>query len=176
MPTHPEAVELLTLLRDLTDLFRASAMTKGLTLQLLIPAATTTIPLVTDPLKLKQILSNLLSNAIKFTSQGNVSLEVVPSPNTRQVLRHVTDTGPGIPEELQQRIFERFRQGHSRIGHQYGGTGLGLSLSRSLAGLLGGTLVVSPSLAGARFTLSLPSSQLSASPMRKERSDMIENS
>lgn len=176
MPTHPEAVELLTLLRDLTDLFRASAMTKGLTLQLLIPAATTTIPLVTDPLKLKQILSNLLSNAIKFTSQGNVSLEVVPSPNTRQVLIHVTDTGPGIPEELQQRIFERFRQGHSRIGHQYGGTGLGLSLSRSLAGLLGGTLVVSPSLAGARFTLSLPSSQLSASPTRKERSDMIGNS
>ena len=100
----------------------------------------------------------------------------MPSPNTRQVLIHVTDTGPGIPEELQQRIFERFRQGHSRIGHQYGGTGLGLSLSRSLAGLLGGTLVVSPSLAGARFTLSLPSSQLSASPMRKERSDMIENS
>lgn len=164
MPTHPEPVELLTLVRELTDLFRVSAMAKGLTLQLLLPPYTQSILLVTDPLKLKQILNNLLSNAIKFTSQGSVSLEIECTPNTNRVMLHVTDTGPGIPEELQQQIFERFRQAHSRINHQYGGTGLGLSLSRSLAGLLGGTLVVSPSPhGGARFTLSLPCPQSSAS-------------
>lgn len=177
MPTHLESVELLTLARELTDLFRVSAMAKELTLQLLTPPSITTIILITDPLKLKQILSNLLSNAIKFTPQGSVSLEIVHNPNAHQVQLHVTDTGPGIPEELHQRIFERFHQGHSRINHQYGGSGLGLSLSRSLAGLLGGTLVVSPSPhGGARFTLSLPCPQLFASPARKERLDMMENS
>lgn len=176
MPVHLEQVELLTLVRELTDLFRASAMAKGLTLQLHPPPATVTIPLVTDPLKLKQILSNLLSNAIKFTPQGSVSLEVVPSPNTHQVMLHVTDTGPGIPDGMHQQIFERFNQGHSRISLQYGGTGLGLPLSRSLAGLLGGTLVVSTSHSGACFTLSLPYKQLQTPSSRKERLGMMGNS
>ena len=68
-----------------------------------------------------------------------------------------TDTGPGIAPELQDRIFEKFSQGNARVSYQHGGTGLGLSLSRSLATLLGGTLSVqSRPGEGARFTLALP--------------------
>ena len=67
------------------------------------------------------------------------------------------DTGPGIAPELQDRIFEKFSQGNARVSYQHGGTGLGLSLSRSLATLLGGTLSVqSRPGEGARFTLALP--------------------
>lgn len=159
-PTHNEPIQLRALVRELTDLFRVSAMAKGLTLHLTIAAQTPPI-LTTDALKLKQILSNLLSNAIKFTPEGYVSVKVEPSADSSHVLLHVTDTGPGIPAELQEKIFEKFSQGNARVSYQHGGTGLGLALSRALAQLLGGALVVvSRPGEGARFTLSLPCADL----------------
>jgi signal transduction histidine kinase len=113
--------------------------------------------LVTDRLKLKQILNNLLSNAIKFTPSGTVCLAVDTSADGHHVQFHVTDTGPGIPENLHEVIFEKFSQGHARVSYQHGGTGLGLSLSRALAQLLGGTLTVRSRVGeGSTFTLSLP--------------------
>ena len=156
MPTHPEPVVLPDLVREVTDLFRVSAAAKSLQLDTHLHAAAAQ-PLVTDGLKLKQILNNLLSNAIKFTGQGGVALTVEPDAEGQQMLFHVTDTGPGIAPELQERIFEKFSQGNARVSYQHGGTGLGLSLSRSLATLLGGTLSVqSRPGEGARFTLALP--------------------
>ena len=156
MPAHPEPVELRALVHDVAELFRVSAVAKSLELSAStaegLPAT-----LVTDRLKLKQILNNLLSNAIKFTPEGAVGLAVEPSADGQSVLFHVTDTGPGIPMALHDVIFEKFSQGHARISYQHGGTGLGLSLSRALAELLGGTLVVDSRLGeGATFTLSLP--------------------
>ena len=156
MPTHHEPVMLPDLLREVTELFRVSAAAKSLQLDTHLHAAATQ-PLVTDGLKLKQILNNLLSNAIKFTAHGGVELTVEPDLEGQQMLFHVTDTGPGIAPELQDRIFEKFSQGNARVSYQHGGTGLGLSLSRSLATLLGGTLSVqSRPGEGARFTLALP--------------------
>ena len=156
MPAHHEPVMLPDLLREVTELFRVSAAAKSLQLDTHLHAAATQ-PLVTDGLKLKQILNNLLSNAIKFTAHGGVELTVEPDLEGQQMLFHVTDTGPGIAPELQDRIFEKFSQGNARVSYQHGGTGLGLSLSRSLATLLGGTLSVqSRPGEGARFTLALP--------------------
>ncbi|RKJ96805.1 sensor histidine kinase [Alicycliphilus denitrificans] len=156
MPTHCEPVALPVLVHEVAELFRVSAVVKSLQLETrLHPAAGQ--PLVTDRLRLRQILNNLLSNAIKFTAQGRVELAVEPDADGRQMLFHVTDTGPGIAPELHEVIFEKFSQGNARVSYQHGGTGLGLSLSRALATLLGGTLTVQSSPGeGARFTLALP--------------------
>lgn len=166
MPTHTESVDLRELVHEVTGLFRISALAKSLHLT---TTATPEVPvmLVTDRLKLKQILNNLLSNAIKFTPAGAVDLTVAPSPDGRHVQFHVTDTGPGIAPAQHGVIFEKFCQGNARVSYQHGGTGLGLALSRSLAALLNGTLVVDSRLGeGAKFTLSLPvpSSALAAQP------------
>lgn len=156
MPTHTEPVALRELVNDVTELFRVSAVAKSLALTTtVVPEAPST--LVTDRLKLKQILNNLLSNAIKFTESGTVDLSVVPSAEGTQVLLQVKDTGPGIDPALHERIFDKFSQGDARVSYEHGGTGLGLALSRALAELLGGTLtVVSLPGEGATFTLALP--------------------
>ena len=111
--------------------------------------------LVCDGLRVKQILNNLLSNAVKFTAEGQITLSVDATPDWVRI--HVIDTGPGIAPDLHDLIFERFRQGNSRVSYEHGGTGLGLALARGLAERMGGTLrVMSEEGKGARFTLSLP--------------------
>jgi signal transduction histidine kinase/CheY-like chemotaxis protein/CHASE3 domain sensor protein len=112
--------------------------------------------MVTDNLRLEQILKNLLSNAIKFTEAGGVTLAVQVRPGDR-VAFAVKDTGIGIPEGQQDVIFEAFRQADGTINRRYGGTGLGLSISRELARLLGGTIEVESAPGqGSTFTLTLP--------------------
>jgi signal transduction histidine kinase/ActR/RegA family two-component response regulator len=109
----------------------------------------------TDPLRLQQVLRNLLSNAFKFTERGEVALDV----EFRQgaIAFHVRDTGIGIPEEKQQIIFEAFEQADGGTARKYGGTGLGLTISRQLATLLGGQLdAESTPGVGSTFTLTLP--------------------
>lgn len=156
MTTHPEPMVPQDLVHEVAELFRVSAVAKSLTLDTRLHNAAAQ-PLVTDRLKLKQILNNLLSNAIKFTDQGRVELAVEPSADGTQMLFHVTDTGPGIAPELHEVIFEKFSQGNAHVSYQHGGTGLGLSLSRALATLLGGTLTVQSNPGeGAQFTLTLP--------------------
>jgi signal transduction histidine kinase len=156
MPTHPELVLLHEVVHEVTALFEIGALAKSLQLSTSI-APEVPKSVVTDQLKLKQILNNLLSNAIKFTQQGHVDLQLELDSSGQRLLLHVSDTGPGIAPELHERIFERFRQGNASISYEHGGTGLGLGLSRSLAQLLGGTLTLQSTVgAGARFTLSLP--------------------
>lgn len=154
MPVTPEPVALRELLQSTLDFFSVTALQKSLELKLQL-APDTPQTLLCDGLRLKQILNNLLSNALKFTQEGRVTVEVDASDD--MVNFHVVDTGPGIAAELHETIFERFRQGNDRVSYEHGGTGLGLSLSRALAGLMGGTLTVQSSPGqGARFTLSLP--------------------
>ncbi len=107
----------------------------------------------TDPVRLQQILSNLLSNAIRHSPEGaTVSLTVAEaSPELRFT---VGDTGPGIPPELQERIFEPFERFNPETGL---GAGLGLAISRRLAAVLGGRLELWSAVGqGTRFTLALP--------------------
>ena len=126
--------------------------------------------IATDPQRLEQILKNMLSNAFKFTDSGRVELRVhrrarIPTrlreralPARAAVLAFaVTDTGIGIPAEKQQIIFDAFQQADASTSRAYGGTGLGLTISRELARLLGGEIhLQSEPGAGSTFTLYLP--------------------
>jgi len=128
-------------------------------------------PLVSDKLRLEQILRNLLSNAFKFTGkQGKVTLTIRPVsgaslPLRNKLLQHETqlvafeirDTGIGIPPEKQNIIFEAFQQADGSTKRKYGGTGLGLSISRELANALGGEILLeSQEDKGSTFTLCVP--------------------
>ena len=98
-----------------------------------------------DPLRLRQVLLNMLDNAIKFTSRGGVSLAVTHegvSAGKAVVHFAVTDTGIGIPPDKQKTIFEAFSQADTSSTRRYGGTGLGLTISYQLAGMMGGRLWV----------------------------------
>jgi signal transduction histidine kinase len=113
------------------------------------------IVVVTDPAKLRQILLNLLNNACKFTDTGTVSLRV--RRENEDVVFAVSDTGPGIAAEHYDKIFEPFTQVDQSTTRQKGGAGLGLPVSRRLAHLLGGDLVMDSELGkGSTFTLRLP--------------------
>lgn len=154
MPLNLEAVELRPLLQGTVDFFALAASGKGLELKLDVSQAVPAM-LVCDSLRLKQVLNNLLSNAVKFTGQGSVTLAV--TRRGEQVAFDVIDTGPGIPAELHDTVFEKFRQANDRVSYQHGGTGLGLALSKGLAELMNGRLSLeSQPGAGARFSLSLP--------------------
>jgi PAS domain S-box-containing protein len=116
--------------------------------------------LVGDPLRIQQVLHNLLGNAIKFTAQGAISIDVsVLEEGASRVLLDisVTDTGIGIAAELHERIFEPFAQVFDANSRHYSGSGLGLSISRSLAGLMGGTVELESQVGtGSAFHLLIP--------------------
>lgn len=116
---------------------------------------------INDKQYLFQILKNFLSNALKFTEQGSVvvtiKLHISPDDNNEQVMISVTDTGIGIEEYMQQKIFDEFSQGANGISRKYGGTGLGLTISKRIARLMGGNITVNSSLEnGSTFNLFLP--------------------
>ncbi|KUP25848.1 response regulator [Paenibacillus sp. DMB5] len=112
--------------------------------------------LLTDGHRLQQILNNLLSNALKFTPEhGSVSLSIRTSGN--EIVFAVSDTGIGIPASKLESIFEAFQQADGTTSRKYGGTGLGLTICRELAGLLGGRIEVdSIEDKGSTFSLILP--------------------
>jgi CheY-like chemotaxis protein len=98
--------------------------------------------ITTDPLRVKQVLINLLSNAIKFTARGWIELKVEYEKFPGQIFFTVTDSGIGISEEQSRLLFRPFFQANESITRQYGGSGLGLSISRRLANALGGDITV----------------------------------
>jgi PAS domain S-box-containing protein len=117
--------------------------------------------LVGDPLRLKQTVLNLLKNAVKFTEKGHVLLQVKKEeePATGRSILHfiVSDTGIGIPPEQQERIFESFTQADSGMTRKYGGTGLGLTISRNLVEMMDGTIwVESQAGRGSTFHFTIP--------------------
>jgi signal transduction histidine kinase/ActR/RegA family two-component response regulator len=113
-----------------------------------------------DALRIRQVLNNLLSNAIKFTDEGEVRLDVrvlAPGDQTPRLEFVVSDTGPGLSEECQGRLFRAFSQADAAVARTHGGTGLGLSICRQLARLMGGDVSVESRLGeGSRFKLVLP--------------------
>lgn len=134
--------------------FRHAAESKGLSFSTDVdpelPAG-----ILSDERRLRQILNNLLGNAVKFTERGSVRLRVYPRGES--VAFEVSDTGIGIPKDKQRLVFEPFEQAGPDTHRRYGGAGLGLSISRDLAELLGGRLTVeSESGRGSVFTLLVP--------------------
>jgi signal transduction histidine kinase len=110
-----------------------------------------------DPLVLRQAFLNLLDNAIKYTPPGGcITIRITESSNAAIV--DVSDTGPGIPEQLQPRIFDRFYRGDESRSRDYGGTGLGLSIARWAVEVNGGTLTLEGPVGGvgSTFRITLP--------------------
>jgi signal transduction histidine kinase len=138
---------------DICGLFRAPAQVKGLRLRFEINRNVAPVVL-TDALRLRQVLSNLLANAVKFTEAGEVTLTV---SSLRDRLRFaVSDTGIGLTDEQQQTLFTPYAQADDSIKRRYGGTGLGLAISRDLARLLGGDIrVESTPGKGSTFTVEI---------------------
>jgi signal transduction histidine kinase len=114
--------------------------------------------LTADPMRLKQILLNLLSNACKFTNNGEIALRVRHVAEGRDWIElAVADTGIGLTAEQQAKLFQEFTQADSLTARRYGGTGLGLALSRKLARMMGGDVTVSSEPGkGSVFTVRLP--------------------
>lgn len=113
--------------------------------------------LISDPFRVKQILSNLLGNAYKFTEQGSISVETSYNEKNNRVTISVSDTGMGISKEKQPLIFQEFTQAEDSHEKRFGGSGLGLFISWKLAQLLDGELTLdSEKGKGSRFTLCLP--------------------
>lgn len=147
-----EEVSIPSLINDLSDYLSLHAKDKqlesGLDIHFPIPAS-----IKSDGTRIKQILFNLVSNAVKFTEQGSVHIEV--SYHDEHLIFNVKDTGIGLSPEEQERIFKEFSQADSSITRLYGGTGLGLYISKNLAQLLNGDLIVeSQQLGGSCFTFS----------------------
>jgi signal transduction histidine kinase len=127
--------------------------------RVVIDAAADRLPIMCDGEKVVKVLENLVSNAYKFTSSGSVSVGVRPvtEGGTPQIEWLIVDTGIGIPQDQQEAIFDEFRQVDGSSTRLYGGTGLGLALSRQLARLLDGRISVqSEPGRGSRFRLVLP--------------------
>jgi CheY-like chemotaxis protein len=154
MELYLEEVDLVTLVEEVRSIVVPLAAANGNQLDILCPPALGT--LYTDRTKLKQSLLNLLSNAGKFTHDGRVSLEI--SPAAGEISFIVSDTGIGMTEEQQGRLFQAFSQADASTTRQYGGTGLGLAITKYFCEMLGGTIAVeSASGKGSTFTITLPS-------------------
>jgi CheY-like chemotaxis protein len=134
--------DLRSLLEGVADLFAPRAFEKRLELSCVVPPE---LPeyVVGDPHRLRQVLTNLLANAIKFTERGRVSLEAAlldQSAAQARVRLTVRDTGIGISKDRQQAVFDTFTQADGSTARRYGGTGLGLTISRHLIELMGGRI------------------------------------
>jgi PAS domain S-box-containing protein len=150
---HMERIPIEFVLRDAASLIEPVAAEKGLAFHLKTPDQTGYVD--TDVTKLRQVLLNLLSNAVKFTDQGQVVLEGKLTDRTVEFLVH--DTGIGIAPEHVERVFESFWQVDQSDTRRAGGTGLGLSVARKLARLLGGDVSVSSTPGtGTTFFVQLP--------------------
>ncbi len=165
---NDERIPVADFLHEIDDIFRPLAVEKGLELNINV-SREAPVYIHTDSLRLQQILRNLLSNAIKFTHEGSVNLNVdMPADlgmdlekagltRGQAVMFEVHDTGIGISEQQQKVIFEAFTQADGTTSRKYGGTGLGLTISRNLAHILGGEITLESTQGkGTRFRLFLP--------------------
>jgi signal transduction histidine kinase/DNA-binding response OmpR family regulator len=168
LDTIVEKMEIRDLLNSIDRQFSPMASDKGIELSVDVEPD---VPkhIRTDQHRLGQVLRNLMSNAVKFTEKGSVSL-IAKRPSAEQVQEaninfspdnlvaiSVTDTGIGIPDKMQQQIFDAFQQADGSTDRKYGGTGLGLAISRRLARLLGGEILLKNSPGqGCSFTVLIP--------------------
>jgi signal transduction histidine kinase/ActR/RegA family two-component response regulator len=152
VPFRPAA-----LLEETATLFRSEAETKGLFLEFAW-SGDPDARLKGDPTRIRQIVNNLVSNAVKFTGRGGVTVRgrLVVRDRTGELVVSVEDTGIGIADEVQGRLFQKFVQGDASTTRAYGGTGLGLAICRDLTLLMGGEIeLASEPGRGSTFTVRL---------------------
>ena len=159
----PESLDPAALLDGVARLLRPQAEAKGLVLRTIAPELQAWA--VADPVRLRQCLFNLLGNAVKFTTDGFVEVRLSQrGEGADQRLRfEIQDTGIGIPEAAQAALFERFHQADASSARRFGGSGLGLVISRRLAEMMGGSVgFISQPGAGSTFFLEISAPAASA--------------
>ena len=164
LEVNPEPSSPAAVVSEVYSLMEVRASEKGLAFSVIMPQR---LPqtIETDPVRLRQILINLTANAIKFTERGSVELAVSFDETQRPpIIRFaISDTGVGIPDAQMEAIFQAFQQVDNTMTRRFGGTGLGLTISRQLAALLNGSLSVDSKVGiGSTFTLVLVIDEVSA--------------
>lgn len=167
-------VDLANVLSDMKTLMSIKAQTKGVGLEFKLNSP---IPrrVTSDPTRLRQILTNMLSNAIKFTHKGKVTIEVEWLEATASLKFRVKDTGVGIDKNQAEKLFQPFVQVDSSTTRRFGGTGLGLALSRRLAQALGGNVYLesSESGVGSVFVIEIQALMVESSEFLQTMEDVI---
>ena len=145
-------------LREIVALFQAQASIKGMEIEL-IEHGTLPEHLVSDPLRIRQIACNLVSNAIKFTADGSIRLHAGTTTRDHQTWLEIAveDGGIGIEADKVERLFEAFTQADSSTTRRFGGTGLGLNITKGIVDLMQGSIEVDSEVGrGSRFTVRVP--------------------
>ncbi len=153
-------VDLFSLVYEVQSFFEMKARSQGLAffIHYEFPLPRT---FISDTTRLKQILLNLCSNALKFTSSGSINIEVVCNKDQEKINFCIVDSGIGMTQEQQSKVFSAFTQADSSTTRTHGGTGLGLSIAKKLAQLLGGDITLeSEEGIGSRFTVSVSTGNL----------------
>jgi two-component system sensor histidine kinase RpfC len=155
---EPKPFSLVDILSEVRDIMQIAADEKDL--KIILQAEPGSDKVVSGQLDyIRNILLNLTSNAVKFTETGSITLRCgfAPANDQEEIWVSVTDTGPGIPENAQRKIFDVFQQADDTIANEFGGTGLGLAICRQQANQMGGHISVDSTLGtGSTFTLSFP--------------------
>ena len=158
MTLQPEQVELASELAEITQIHVLKAEEKGIDLRVDLPPRP--VPATIDPGAFQRVVFNVVSNAVKFTGSGHVRVRLEASD--REMTLTVADTGIGIRPEVQEKIFQAFKQESEGLRREYEGSGLGLAITKQLVEMMGGTIEVeSVKGEGATFTICLPRSMRS---------------
>ncbi len=154
IPVYPEHFDLKSAVEEAVTTLSTLIKQNSNEVSLHLPAA---LPVFTDQIKVKQVLINLLSNSSKFTKAGSITVSADLDSTSGEVFVSVADTGIGIAGDIIESLFEPFVQADASTTRKYGGTGLGLPISRRFSRLLGGDLtVVSTPGEGSTFTMRIP--------------------
>ncbi|PIE43021.1 MAG: histidine kinase [Gammaproteobacteria bacterium] len=168
-------VSIIEILDEAKDYLRPRAQKKGLefVVQYEFPLPEN---ILTDPTRLKQILINLCSNAIKFTDRGSIRINIRCDRDDEKIYIRVADTGIGLKPEQMSRLFNPFAQAAPSIAREYGGTGLGLNISKRLAELLGGTIRASSTYGqGSEFEVSIATGPLAGNRFVQDTNELNGN-
>lgn len=167
-------VPLADLMYELEHIVKPQAREKGLDLKVHIKSPLPRV-ITTDPTRFKQIFINLLTNGIKFSNEGAVQLDVQFDSQKNLLTLEIKDSGIGMTEGQQRKLFQAFSQGDASTTRKFGGTGLGLLISKELCVRLGGTITVQSAVGeGSIFTVNLPVDPVLASDLTTDL-DVTEN-
>ena len=168
-----QRIQIASMLADVKTLMEVRAKEKGLPLDIHFRSR---VPetIETDAVRLRQILVNLVGNAIKFTESGHVKMEVELLSAENKMQFDIVDTGIGISVKQQGKLFQPFSQADSSVTREFGGSGLGLSISRRLAEMLGGDITVASQLGvGSTFTLTIDIGDISSISLIKPHEQAV---